>query len=161
MTKRDYEQLCSYPVEALQYHIKNDLTRYACIVEDLREYIEKNDVSVEKLTLPYVEPERRAELFQKINELPVSCVWGGLNGMEVTAQAATKGEALLRVCRYFGLLPENCIAFGDSGNDISMLKLAGIGAAMGNASDDVKAAADIITDTNDNDGVAQIIELYI
>ena len=42
-----------------------------------------------------------------------------------------------------------------------MLKLAGIGAAMGNASDDVKAAADIITDTNDNDGVAQIIELYI
>ena len=53
------------------------------------------------------------------------------------------------------------MAFGDGENDISMLKAAGAGVAMGNASEIVKQAADLVTKTNDEDGVAYIIETRV
>ena len=56
---------------------------------------------------------------------------------------------------------EEVIACGDESNDYSMIKYAGLGVAMGNAIDKVKAAANYITDTNDNDGVAKVIEKFI
>jgi len=56
-------------------------------------------------------------------------------------------------------IPREAIcAMGDYENDISMLQYAGLGVAMGNASDVVKAKADYITDTNEEDGVANLIE---
>ena len=51
------------------------------------------------------------------------------------------------------------MAFGDGGNDIAMLKHAGVGVAMGNASDEVKACADMVTDSVDDDGIAKILNV--
>jgi hydroxymethylpyrimidine pyrophosphatase-like HAD family hydrolase len=59
-----------------------------------------------------------------------------------------------------GISRENCIACGDGFNDIGMIKFAGIGVAMGNAQQVVKDAADVITLTNDEDGIIPIIEKY-
>ena len=53
------------------------------------------------------------------------------------------------------------IACGDSGNDISMLKFAGIGVAVGNALPEVKEAADCVVASNDEDGVAEAIETFL
>ena len=53
------------------------------------------------------------------------------------------------------------IAFGDAGNDIDMIRFAGLGIAMGNASDDLKAVADFITATNEEDGVAKVLENFV
>ena len=53
------------------------------------------------------------------------------------------------------------IAFGDAGNDIDMIRFAGLGIAMGNASDDLKAVADFITATNEEDGVAKFLENFV
>ena len=55
---------------------------------------------------------------------------------------------------------ENAMALGDSGNDESILRAAGLGIAMGNAPDFIKSAADAVTETNDNDGAAIAIERY-
>ena len=52
------------------------------------------------------------------------------------------------------------MAFGDGENDIDMLKFAGIGVAMGNSSDIVKAAADYVTDTIDNDGIEKALRHF-
>ena len=52
------------------------------------------------------------------------------------------------------------MAFGDGENDIAMIKFAGIGVAMGNASDDVKAAADYVTDTVDNGGIEKALKHF-
>jgi hydroxymethylpyrimidine pyrophosphatase-like HAD family hydrolase len=52
------------------------------------------------------------------------------------------------------MTPAEVIAFGDAENDIPMLRAAGMGVAMGNAAQPVKDAADLITDTNNNDGIA-------
>ena len=53
------------------------------------------------------------------------------------------------------------MAIGDSGNDLTMIEAAGLGVAMGNATEDVRAAADVITADNNHDGVAQAIEDYV
>ena len=52
------------------------------------------------------------------------------------------------------------MAFGDNFNDIDMIRYARLGVAMGNAADEVKEAADIVTDINDNEGERQILDQY-
>ena len=71
---------------------------------------------------------------------------------------ATKWTAIKDVCDYFGIPPTQAVAFGDDYNDITMLKGCGIGIAVANAIDEVKAAADIICATNNDDGVAKWLE---
>ena len=53
---------------------------------------------------------------------------------------------------------ENVMAFGDAENDIEMIKEAGIGVAMGNAMDSVKKVADVVTSSNDENGIGQVID---
>ena len=53
------------------------------------------------------------------------------------------------------------MAVGDSGNDCAMIEAAGLGVAMGNATDDIKKIADVTTDDNNHDGVATAIENYV
>ena len=53
------------------------------------------------------------------------------------------------------------MACGDAGNDLPMLRRAGVGVAMGNAAPAVKSAARFVTDTNDNDGVAKALERFV
>ena len=59
---------------------------------------------------------------------------------------------------HLGLTRENCMAFGDGSNDVSMLQVAGIGVTMANGDAEAKAVADRIAPGNDEDGLAQVIE---
>lgn len=70
-----------------------------------------------------------------------------------TKKAATKENAILHMCKACGIGTDEIIAFGDDYADIGMLKLCGVGIAMGNAIDEVKAVADQIIGDNDNDGI--------
>lgn len=72
----------------------------------------------------------------------------------------SKGKALENVCSILGISIEDSMAIGDGGNDISMLQKAGIGVAMGNAVDEVKAEADFVTRSVDEDGIAYALENY-
>jgi len=71
-----------------------------------------------------------------------------------TKKEATKENAIKMFCKISGLALEDVIAFGDDLPDIGMLKLCGTGVAMGNALAEVKAAADVVIGTNDEDGIA-------
>jgi len=79
----------------------------------------------------------------------------------VTHCKATKENALKSLMDYYNLTAGDVISFGDDINDIEMLRLSGVGVAMGNALDEVKKAADYVTLTNDEDGVAEYIERFI
>lgn len=74
--------------------------------------------------------------------------------VEFTQKGVTKAHALDLICEKMGISSMDIIAFGDEDNDLPMLAYAGFGVAMGNASQMVKAAADYVTATNDEDGVA-------
>ena len=73
----------------------------------------------------------------------------------------SKGNAVKFISERLGILPSEIITIGDQRNDIPMLKFAGLGVAMGNAIDEVKAAADYITLSNDEDGVVDVVEKFI
>ena len=79
---------------------------------------------------------------------------------DVTAKGADKGEGLLTIAAHFGLDPQHTIAFGDGGNDSSMIRTAGIGIAMGNAIDQLKAIADHITTSVDDHGIRNALKHY-
>jgi len=81
--------------------------------------------------------------------------------LEILPAGASKGEALGEVSAITGVPLTRIAAFGDSYNDIEMLERAGLGVAMGNSPDDVKARADVVADTNEADGIAKAMEEYI
>lgn len=74
---------------------------------------------------------------------------------------ASKAIALEKLGEHYGIRREEMIAIGDGYNDISMLEYAGMGVAMGNAPDDIKQRADYVTLSNEEDGVAHVIEKFI
>ena len=78
--------------------------------------------------------------------------------LELVPQGIDKALSLSVLLENIGMTREEVIAIGDGYNDLSMIKFAGIGIAMGNAQEPVKKAADYITLTNDEDGVAEVIE---
>ena len=81
--------------------------------------------------------------------------------LELTAHGATKGGALSRLADRLGIDRSAVIAMGDAPADISMLRCAGLGVAVGNAKDEVKAVADYISASADEDGVAEVVERFI
>lgn len=84
------------------------------------------------------------------------------NLLEFTPTGATKGKAMAYLCNYLGIDMKDTIAIGDSYNDINMIEAAGVGVAMQNADDEVKAHADYVTKhSNLEDGVAEVINRYI
>ena len=76
---------------------------------------------------------------------------------DITAIGADKGTALKTVAAHLGIDIKDTIAFGDGANDKPILRAAGTGVAMGNATDDVKAAADYVAGGVDEDGVAKAL----
>ncbi|WP_121613213.1 Cof-type HAD-IIB family hydrolase [Mesobacillus foraminis] len=83
-----------------------------------------------------------------------------LKNIEVNAQGINKAKGLKNVCDLLGISMNNVLAIGDSLNDVAMIKEAGIGVAMGNAQDAVKKAANWVTATNLESGVAKAIRQW-
>jgi Cof subfamily protein (haloacid dehalogenase superfamily) len=81
--------------------------------------------------------------------------------LEFTALNVTKGTSLHQLTQKLGIKAEEVIAIGDSYNDITMIEFAGLGVAMGNAPDAIKEIANHVTETNNNDGVAKVVEDFI
>jgi Cof subfamily protein (haloacid dehalogenase superfamily) len=81
--------------------------------------------------------------------------------LEIFDRSTSKGAALRKVAEMYGIKPEEIISVGDGENDLSMIKMAGIGAAVSNAKEAVKQAADYITLSNNESGVAHLIEKFI
>ncbi|MCU9614397.1 Cof-type HAD-IIB family hydrolase [Caldibacillus lycopersici] len=81
--------------------------------------------------------------------------------LEFTEKGITKGESLNQLIKACGIKREEVIAIGDSYNDLSMIEFAGLGVAMGNAPGDIKEKADYVTDSNEHDGVAKVVEQFV
>lgn len=80
---------------------------------------------------------------------------------EIGGETTSKAEALRFLMKKLGLNSSQLMACGDSPNDEEMIKLAEIGVVMGNASEEMKARADYVTDSNAEDGVAKAIEKFV
>ena len=144
-------------MEHLDFHVNTILKNHGRVVPSLEPLLE---MAVEKCNLPYIPPHLHKQAEELLKEISVSAVWSSATSMEITHPDAQKGIALEALCDLLDIPVENTMALGDSGNDESMLKKAGLGIAMGNAPDFVKAAADAVSETNTRDGAAIAIERY-
>lgn len=80
--------------------------------------------------------------------------------MELVPKGIDKAKSLTRLLSLLNLTPKDMMAFGDGYNDLSMLRLAGMGVAMANAAPEVRAEADFVTLSNEEDGVAHALKLW-
>lgn len=81
-----------------------------------------------------------------------------MHAIHITNTDVSKGSAMLRLCKFLKIDGKETVAIGDKINDISMIKMAGLGVAMGNASDEMKQIANMVTSSNEEDGVAEVLE---
>jgi len=81
--------------------------------------------------------------------------------LEICSLRAGKGQGLKAIAQHLGMHPSEMMAIGDGLNDLDMIAEAGIGVAMGNALPEVQAAADVITASQEEDGVAEALEKWV
>lgn len=148
---------------SLKHYILNTRIR----VDNLPKFIQDNQLKVQKMTLNFFPEENgiykdRDEVKQFLQKNSrVSCVSGGYNNLEFTRADVNKGAALYTLSDILGIKPSQTMAIGDTGNDLAILTAAGIGVAMGNATEEVRKNADYVTADNTKDGVALAIEHFL
>lgn len=131
-------------------------------VDVLSDFVLSNNLCCQKAAV-LVKPADRDALYKELDNhlgdrYDVTCSAKVL--VEVSPKGDNKGAALKYIAGYFGIPLQSCVAVGDNLNDLSMINAAGVGVAVGNADAKLKAAADYVSVTNDEDAVAEIIEKY-
>jgi hypothetical protein len=141
-----------FDTTGLPYEFLVDYRKRMIVSDNIEETIKS--VCVEKMNADYI-PEENLELIkQELNKIPGLVYSAGFKGnMEITAPGVSKGRALeWLVNEKLGLNAENVMAFGDSGNDVSMLQYAGESYALVSGNEKAKKAAKYITDLDSNSG---------
>lgn len=159
MEARQMEQLDHYvPDPNMAKYMRN--TRKC--VPDLMEKFQQENRAMDKVQAVFACAGEKEQAFRRIREMEGVEATGALSyNIEVTAGGINKGEALLWLAGELGIDREEILAFGDGANDADMIRAAGIGAAMEVSVPEVRAAADILAGSNDEDGVARAIQRYI
>lgn len=129
-------------------------------VEDLKAYLRTDGGSVQKMQMHFRDMRAKKRQLELLPGLfPEIAVSSSVpSNIELNIAAANKGAALAALCSALGISPGETLAFGDGTNDLSMIRAAGLGVAMGNADFAVKAAADTVCDDNEHDGPAKLLE---
>ena len=130
-------------------------------VEDIFAYGASCRETPLKLNLYHADPGEREKTRRELCGLDLEKVDSEVSSLECSASGVDKGQGLLRLCRRLGIPAEGCIAVGDGENDLPMLRAAGMGIAMGNASERVRAAADRVVPDLDHGGCALAIRLLM
>lgn len=129
---------------------------------DIADFVVKNDLFCQKVAIlvAYEEqPALYAELCRRLGDkYDVTCSAKVL--VEVSPLGDNKGTAVKFLAEKFGIPIEKTVAAGDNLNDLSMIEAAGVGVAVGNATEALKNAADFVAVTNNEGAIAQIIEKF-
>ena len=128
--------------------------------DDLKKFVQENPAEIVKINLFHRSPESRQKNFKRLKNLELTFVFSEKTGLECSNKGISKASGLLELCKFLKIDIKDTVAVGDAPNDIEILKTAGIGAAMGNSSDEIKKIADFVTDDNDHDGIVKVIEKY-
>lgn len=160
MTRAHWEKAEAYAATKPSLEM---LRHYRKPVPELKEYLRQQGRGVQKVQAFFRDQALRRRTWAELEErFPETAVTTSIvNNLEINAASATKGRALTELARQLNLQPDQTAAFGDDSNDVSMLRAAGIGVAMGNASPEARAAANRITGTCDENGVAAAIRALL
>ncbi|MBQ1679162.1 MAG: HAD family phosphatase [Oscillospiraceae bacterium] len=132
-------------------------------VPELKAHLAAVGHGVQKLMMFFQDMELRARAMEELAlRFPDLAVTSSIpRNVELNSMDARKGVALTRLAEYLGAARTETMAFGDDLNDVSMLEAAGIGVAMANAGPEARAAADFVTGSCDESGVARALDRLI
>lgn len=131
-------------------------------VKDVKEKLQAMKCEVDKLQGIFRNQKDKQEALEELNTLSGIVVTAAMdNNLEINKEGTNKGLGLLQLGKSLGISRQEIMACGDGGNDVEMLKEVGFAVAMANAYDTVKTAADFVTVSNDEDGVARAIERFV
>lgn len=144
-------------VDALEGRPKEvaDMINITPTVANLQEIISSQPVLQ---MCPYIGVELEQVVMPQIPEC-VASRWID-KFMDINMRGIDKSVAAAKVMEYYGLMLGEAMAFGDGGNDLPIVRDAGVGVAMANGCDELKAVADYVTASVDDDGVAKALEYY-
>ena len=138
------------------------ITSTRIAVKDVRKKFEETDRPVDKIQALFTSVEDRDAARREIGDMPGIEITGALPmNLEINAAGVNKGKAMVELGKVLGIPKEEIMAFGDGDNDLKMIMEVGTGVAMENGIASVKAAADYVTLSNDEEGVAKFIEKYV
>lgn len=141
--------------------LRNYIKKTRRVVEDIGAFVREKGLPVQKITMNFPGDEGnevRQEVYDLLTADPYfRTVSGGYNNLELTRADVSKANALKFLCEHLGISVSESMAIGDTENDLDILVASGTGVAMGNSPENIKAAADLVTLTNDEDGVAAVI----
>ncbi len=130
-------------------------------VEDIEEFISQQQ-GFEKCTMFFMSEEKRQKAREVLGQMGCfEVVASESNNLEISAKGVHKGIALLGLGELLGLEKNQVMACGDSENDLEMLRAVGLGVAMANAALEIRSQADVVTASNDEDGVALALERFV
>lgn len=128
--------------------------------DDLKNVME-NGKSIEKINLPFLEPDIRRHLYKKLTEMNLFKIVSSIGqNLEINNRDTNKGSALKALAEKLHIDSDDIFAAGDNNNDAEMLQYAGYSVAMGNATDNAAKAAKYRTCGCDEDGFAKAVEGY-
>ena len=148
-----------------KYHHDPNMWNYVrttrIAVPDIWDVIAKENRNMDKVQALFANMDERAAAWKELSELKELELVGSLSyNIEINAAGVNKGTALVALGEMLGIPRESIMACGDGDNDVHLLREVGFGVAMANAQPQVKEAADYITASNDEDGVACAIEKF-
>ena len=131
-------------------------------VDDIFELVDRENRGLDKTQALFADMSERKRAWEELARHEDLELVGSLRyNIEVNAAGVNKGTGLVNLGSRLGIKREEIMAFGDGDNDTVMLKEVGFGVAMANGEPQVKEAADYITLSNEEDGVAQAIERFV
>lgn len=152
---------CITPVVTKYSQVEGDINGIPVIVTDYENIKPEEDIiKIMMVDEPNILEEAIKKLPQEVYE-KYTVVRSAPFFLEFLNKEANKGEGVKALADYLGIKREQVICIGDAGNDRHMIEFAGLGVAMGNAFEEIKEIADYVTYTNEEDGVAHVIEKFI
>lgn len=134
-----------------EYITRHDMRRWGESDRNFKDPWDLLDMKVRTMT--YIGGEEGAKLVEEAFPEVKLPLFSSKEGADVIELEASKSEGLKRLCAYYGISMEDTVAFGDSMNDYEIVRDAGIGVAMGNSVEALKAVADYVTDPIGQDGI--------
>ena len=143
-------------------HMWEYMRRTRIPVDDVAQMVRREGRGLDKVQALFADMTERAEAWKELEKESALELVGSLRyNIEINASGVNKGTGLVNLGRMLGIRREEIMACGDGDNDTVMLREVGLGVAMANAEEQVKEAADYITRSNEEDGVAEAIEKFV
>lgn len=144
------------------YRMKDYIANTRKPVNDIIEFAKEHLSEIENISIFFEDLSEKNRLWQNMKQFDSVTVTSSFpHNIEIGGSNTSKASALLHLADKLEVNSEEMMCCGDSLNDMAMLQTAGIAVAMANSEESVKEAADFVTDTNDDDGVAKAVEKFI